>query len=48
MARDPRKQRGMAQGVQVIGGPYREDLWLDEAAAIAERLGSLSPTDPRP
>ena len=34
-------------GVQVIGAPYREDLCLDAAAAIEERLGTLTPTDPR-
>ena len=39
---------GMPQGVQVIGGPFREDLCLDAAGAIEERLGALSPTDPRP
>lgn len=38
---------GLPQGVQVIGGPYREDLCLDAAAAIEERLGTITPTDPR-
>lgn len=37
---------GLPQGVQVIGGPYREDLCLDAAGAIEERLGTLTPTDP--
>ena len=39
---------GLPQGVQVIGAPFREDLCLDAAAEIEKRLGTLSPTDPRP
>ena len=38
---------GLPQGVQVIGGPYREDLCLDAAAAIEERLGKITPMEPR-
>jgi amidase len=38
---------GLPQGVQVIGPRYREDLCLDAAAAIEERLGIITPIDPR-
>ena len=38
---------GLPQGVQLIGGRFREDLCLDAAAAIEERLGILTPIDPR-
>jgi amidase len=38
---------GLPQAVQVIGPRYREDLCLDAAAAIEERLGSITPIDPR-
>lgn len=38
---------GLPQAVQVIGPRYREDLCLDAAAAIEERLGILTPIDPR-
>lgn len=38
---------GLPQGVQVIGGMYREDLCLDAASAIEARLGRLTPMDPR-
>jgi amidase len=31
----------------VIGPRYREDLCLDAAAAIEDRLGILTPIDPR-
>jgi amidase len=34
-------------GVQVVGPRYREDLCLDAAQAIEERLGVLTPIDPR-
>ena len=37
----------LPQAVQVIGPRYREDLCLDAAAAIEERLGLLTPIDPR-
>lgn len=45
--RADQRHRRPPQGVQVIGGPYREDLCLDAAAAIEERLGTITPTDPR-
>ncbi len=38
---------GLPQAVQVIGQRYREDLCLEAAAAIEERLGILTPIDPR-
>ena len=38
---------GLPQAVQVIGPRYREDLSLDAAAAIEDRLGILTPIDPR-
>ncbi|PFG38265.1 amidase [Georgenia soli] len=38
---------GLPQAVQVIGPRYREDLCLDAAAAIEDRLGVLTPIDPR-
>jgi amidase len=38
---------GLPQAVQVIGPRYREDLCLDAAEAIEERLGVLTPIDPR-
>ncbi|MCK9520896.1 MAG: amidase [Dehalococcoidia bacterium] len=38
---------GLPQGVQVIGGRYREDLCLDAAEAIEERVGVITPIDPR-
>jgi amidase len=31
----------------VIGPRYREDLCLDAAAALEERVGIVTPTDPR-
>lgn len=37
---------GLPQAVQVIGPRYREDLCLDAAAAVEDRLGVLTPTDP--
>ena len=37
---------GLPQAVQVIGPRYREDLYLD-AADIEDRLGILTPIDPR-
>jgi len=33
--------------VQVIGLRYREDLCLDAAAALADRVGVITPVDPR-
>ena len=38
---------GLPQAVQVIGPRYREDLCLDAAAAIEDRVGILTPIDPR-
>lgn len=38
---------GLPQVVRVIGPRYREDLCLDAAAAIEERLGIITPVDPR-
>jgi amidase len=38
---------GLPQAVQLIGGRYREDLCLDAAARIEERLGVITPIDPR-
>jgi amidase len=38
---------GLPQGVQIIGPRYREDLCLDAAEAIEERLGVITPIDPR-
>lgn len=38
---------GLPQAVQVIGPRYRENLCLDAAQAIEERLGILTPIDPR-
>jgi amidase len=38
---------GLPQSVQVIGPRYREDLCLDAAAAIEDRVGVLTPIDPR-
>ena len=38
---------GLPQAVQVIGPRYREDLCLDAAQAIEDRLGVLTPIDPR-
>jgi amidase len=40
-------QDGLPQSVQVIGGRYREDLCLDAAEAIEDRLGVITPIEPR-
>ncbi|MFF2809493.1 amidase [Streptomyces sp. NPDC058000] len=37
---------GLPQGVQVMAGMYREDLCLDAAQRIEERLGVLAPIAP--
>jgi amidase len=37
---------GLPQVVQVIGPRYREDLCLDAAEAIEDRLGFITPIDP--
>ena len=36
----------LPQAVQIIGQRYREDLCLDAAQAIEDRLGILTPIDP--
>jgi amidase len=38
---------GLPQSVQVIGPRYREDVCLDAAAALEDRLGIITPIDPR-
>ena len=38
---------GLPQAVQVIGPRYREDLCLAAAAALEDRLGIITPIDPR-
>jgi amidase len=38
---------GLPQSVQVIGPRYREDLCLDAAEALEDRLGIITPIDPR-
>ncbi|WP_141578411.1 amidase [Actinomadura sp. WMMA1423] len=38
---------GLPAGVQVVGRAFREDLCLDAAQAIEDRLGVLTPLDPR-
>jgi amidase len=38
---------GLPQAVQVIGPRYREDECLDAAAALEDRLGVITPIDPR-
>ncbi len=37
---------GLPQSVQIIGPRYREDLCLEAAAALEDRLGILTPIDP--
>ncbi|MFJ3610681.1 amidase [Streptomyces hydrogenans] len=37
---------GLPTGVQIIGRAFREDLCLDAAQAIEDRLGVLTPIDP--
>lgn len=37
----------LPQAVQLIGARYREDLCLDAAQALEERLGIITPIDPR-
>jgi amidase len=39
---------GLPQVVQIIGPRYREDLCLDAAATIEQRLGTITPIDPQP
>ena len=38
---------GLPLGVQLIGARFREDLCLDAAEAIEDRLGIVTPIDPR-
>jgi amidase len=38
---------GLPQAVQLIGPRYREDLCLDAAKALEERVGIITPLDPR-
>ena len=38
---------GLPQGVQIIGPRYREDLCLEAAEAIEERVGVVTPIDPK-
>ncbi|MGE5289123.1 MAG: hypothetical protein ACM3ML_18390 [Micromonosporaceae bacterium] len=38
---------GLRQAVQVIGPRYRADLCLDAAAALEDRVGIITPIDPR-
>lgn len=39
---------GLPTGVQLIGRAFREDLCLAAAQAVEDRLGTLTPIDPRP
>ncbi|HMO52938.1 MAG TPA: hypothetical protein PJ994_00380 [Tepidiformaceae bacterium] len=39
--------KGLPQAVQLFGARYREDLCPDAAQAIEERLGVVTPIDPR-
>ena len=39
--------QGLPQAVEVIGANFREDLCLEAAEAIEERLGVITPIDPR-
>ena len=39
---------GLPQGVQLIGPRYREDLCLNAAQAIEDRLGVITPIEPQP
>jgi amidase len=38
---------GLPQAVQIIGPRYREDLCFDAAEAVEERVGIVTPIDPR-
>ncbi|MFD7628227.1 amidase [Streptomyces sp. NPDC059851] len=38
---------GLPCGVQIVGRAFREDLCLDAAQAVEDRLGVLAPVDPR-
>ena len=39
-------ENGLPAGVQIVGRPSREDTCLTAAAAIEQRLGTLTPIDP--
>ena len=39
-------EHALPQVVQVIGPRYREDLCLDAAAALEDRLGTITPIHP--
>ncbi|MDI9888388.1 amidase [Streptomyces sp. HNM0645] len=39
---------GLPSGVQIVGRAFREDLCLDAAQHVEDRLGVLTPIDPRP
>ncbi|MEU4116615.1 amidase [Kitasatospora sp. NPDC028055] len=39
---------GLPTGVQLVGRPFREDLCLAAAQNVEDRLGTLTPIDPRP
>ncbi|MFG2622571.1 amidase [Streptomyces sp. NPDC048507] len=39
---------GLPSGVQIVGRAFREDLCLAAAQAVEDRLGVLTPIDPRP
>lgn len=39
---------GLPTGVQIVGRAFREDLCLAAAQEIENRLGVLTPVDPRP
>jgi amidase len=41
------ESNGLPQVVQVIGPRFREDLCLAAAEAIEDRLGTITPIDPR-
>lgn len=38
---------GLPCGVQIVGRAFREDLCLAAARAVEDRLGVLTPVDPR-
>ncbi|MFI1581277.1 amidase [Embleya sp. NPDC020630] len=38
---------GLPTGAQIVGRAFREDLCLDAAQAVEDRLGTLTPVDPR-
>ncbi len=39
---------GLPQGVEIVGGRYREDLCLEAGQVIEDALGIITPIDPRP